>query len=208
MCAVYGEPRVSVLSADGKPLLESRPSGAPNVDGAEYPWRFPPGVKAGGWIHGSNWCEDAGPPPYQLVIDEGPWQSDVLALDQLPPCIDASEPAWIQDVQTADTMEVPLPTLDVTGDVCRGIGVDGVLVGDPGDPRLAWLEGGDGSRRDLVWPADYQAQFSGPGLTVLAILDPRLTVILRAGDRITGGCVTQDPNVLRMAPSRETSAAH
>ncbi len=151
-CAAYGEPRVSVLAADGRLLLDSRPAGSPNADGPGTGWRFPPGAQAGGWIHGSNWCGDAGPPPYQLVIEQGPWRSDVLALDQLPPCIQASEPARIQDVMAAEEMEMPLPTVDEMDPPCRGVGVDGTLAGDPSDPRLAWMEGPDGRRTDLVWP--------------------------------------------------------
>jgi len=207
-CTVYGEPRVSVLSANGRLLLESRPAGSPKVDGVESQWAFPPGAQAGGWIDGANWCGDAGPPSYQLVIDQGPWRSDVLELDQLPPCIKASEPAWIQDVQTSDQMVVPLPTVDAVDPVCRGVGVEGALAGDPTDTRLAWMERPDGTRTDLVWPAGYRASFTGAGLTDLAILDPRLTVVLRVGDPITGGCVTPDPNVLLVVPSSGSAPPH
>jgi len=199
-CTVYGEPRVSIRSGDGRPVLESRLAGSLNADGAEARWHFRPGAMAGGWVAGANWCEDAGPPPYQLIIDEGPWQSAVLELDQLPPCIDASEAAWIQDVQTAAEMEVPLETVEAMEPSCRGVGLEGTLAGDAADPRLVWLQRTDGSRSDLVWPAYYRAVFGGDGLTDLAIIDARKTIVIRAGDRITGACVTSDPAVLLLAP--------
>jgi hypothetical protein len=68
---------------------------------------------------------------------------------------------------------------------CRGIGFDGVVRGDPADPRIVWVETeGHGTKR-LVWPAGYVARFNPD----LEVIDIGGQVILREGDRVSGGCV-------------------
>ena len=92
---------------------------------------------------------------------------------------------------------MPLPTVesDPAG-ACRGVGLEAVLAGDPTDPRMAWAQSADGSRIDLVWPPYHRAVFA----PTLAILAPDRSVVLREGERITGGCVTSDPSVLLVMP--------
>lgn len=74
---------------------------------------------------------------------------------------------------------------------CRGVGYDGVLRGDPADPRIAWGEQETMTnslifRKDLVWPPGYTARFTPQ----LEILDASRNVRYVAGDLIEGGCVT------------------
>jgi hypothetical protein len=75
---------------------------------------------------------------------------------------------------------------------CRGIGLDAVLVGDPGDAQVAWLETSDGRTIALTWPPGYAARFD-PDLTVV---DGDGQVRFRAGDRVAGGCVKGPPDDL------------
>jgi hypothetical protein len=78
-----------------------------------------------------------------------------------------------------------LPSTAFDSDVCRGIGLDATLVGDPNDDRMAWLQQADGTRRDLVWPEGYKARFS-PSLEVL---DSHGDTLFRQGDRVAGACI-------------------
>ena len=84
----------------------------------------------------------------------------------------------------------PLPTVPAGSQWCRGVGYDGILRGDPSDPRLAWAEQETPNhvvlRRDLVWPTGYTARFTPQ----LEILDASRQVRFLAGDVIGGGCVT------------------
>jgi hypothetical protein len=74
---------------------------------------------------------------------------------------------------------------------CREVGYDGVLHGDPGDPRVAW---GDKEtpvnrvvlRTELVWPPGYTARFTPQ----IEIVDASRHVRFVAGDMIEGGCVS------------------
>jgi hypothetical protein len=81
------------------------------------------------------------------------------------------------------TESFKLPTVAAVG--CRGIGLSGTLTGDPKDPRVAWLVY-DGQRRDVVFPSGYTARFDPQ----LEILDGSGQIVGRAGDQVTGGCVT------------------
>ncbi len=68
---------------------------------------------------------------------------------------------------------------------CRGIGVDAILHGDPGDARSAWLSVG-GVRNELVWPPGYKAVFT-PSLVVF---DESGAAVFREGDHINGACLS------------------
>lgn len=83
----------------------------------------------------------------------------------------------------------PLPTVNwLAGDwgACAGVGLDAVLRGSPSDPRVARLENrrGGTNRRDVTWPAGYQARFSPK----IEILDEQGNVVLREGDAVEGAC--------------------
>jgi hypothetical protein len=77
-----------------------------------------------------------------------------------------------------------LPVVADNGGICAGVGIEGTLRGDPTDPRVAWLQGPAGGRRDVVWPSGYTARFD-PALTVR---DADGKVQFREGDPITGAC--------------------
>lgn len=83
----------------------------------------------------------------------------------------------------------PLPTVDLPP-ACRGIGIEGRLVGLPSDPRLAFLLTDQGLRIDLVWPPGYTARFA-PELEVLSDAG---AVMFRHGDRPRGGCIFWSPD--------------
>lgn len=92
---------------------------------------------------------------------------------------------------TACGQTYTLPTLDSEVAFCAGVGYNGVLHGDPDDPRLAWGETETRTnrlilRQELVWPSGYTARFTPQ----LEILDSSRQVRYVAGDRIEGGCVT------------------
>jgi hypothetical protein len=78
-----------------------------------------------------------------------------------------------------------LPTVRAGG--CRDVALpDATLTGDQGDPRVAWLIQ-NAQRRDVVFPNGYTARFTPQ----LEILDASGRVVARAGDAVTGGCVTR-----------------
>jgi hypothetical protein len=79
---------------------------------------------------------------------------------------------------------------------CAGVGLQAVLRGNPNDPRVAWLINPDGSRFDVVWPAGYRARFAPR----LEVLDAAGNVVIRDGDPVSGGCVTDQPRVLLLEP--------
>jgi hypothetical protein len=90
----------------------------------------------------------------------------------------------------ACTTTRPLPTLSSYNGACRGIGLlDATLVGDAGDPRVAWLEMRGDGRHEIVWPPGFSARFTPD----LEVLDASGKVAFRAGDKISGGC-TAGPN--------------
>jgi hypothetical protein len=73
-------------------------------------------------------------------------------------------------------------------EACAGVGLSAVLHGDAADPHVAWLVNDLGTRIDVMWPPGYRARFT-PNLEVL---DGSEVVVIRAGDPVTGGCVTAD----------------
>jgi hypothetical protein len=81
-------------------------------------------------------------------------------------------------------------------EACAGVGLSAVLHGDAADPHVAWLVNDLGTRIDVMWPPGYRARFT-PNLEVL---DGSEVVVIRAGDPVTGGCVTADPAVLLLEP--------
>ncbi len=97
-----------------------------------------------------------------------------------------------------DTAPRPLPAVDRWSGVCRGVGLEATLTGDPADPRLAWLVTSDGVRRDVIWPPRYSARFSPH----LEVLDESGRVVFRDGSTIGAGCVRGDhpPGLLLIAP--------
>ena len=83
-----------------------------------------------------------------------------------------------------------LPTVARANGWCREIGYDGVLRGDPDDPRVAWGEHQTRVnhvvlRKELVWPPGYTARFTPE----LEILDASHQIRFVAGDLIEGGCL-------------------
>ena len=78
-----------------------------------------------------------------------------------------------------------LPTLTSDVSICAGVGTIATLAGSPTDPRVAWLVGPTGGRREIVWPPGFTARFDPD----LAVLDASGKVVYRAGDQITEGCV-------------------
>src|ERR1700693_3957017 len=81
---------------------------------------------------------------------------------------------------------VALPTLASDNGGCRGVGlVDSTLAGSPTDPRVTWLVSHGGVRSEIVWPPGFTARFTPH----LEVLDAVGTVLFRAGDRISAGCV-------------------
>jgi hypothetical protein len=106
-----------------------------------------------------------------------------------------SDPALIAIVlslvATACAQTIPLPTVGTADGWCREIGFDGVLRGNPADPRVAWGEKETPVnhlvlRTELVWPPGYTARFTPE----LEILDASQRVRLVAGDVIDGGCTS------------------
>jgi hypothetical protein len=98
----------------------------------------------------------------------------------------------------ATTVALPTMTSDAGG--CRGIGLEATLIGDPADPRVAWLDDDRGGRHELIWPPGYTARFTPE----LRVIDTSGTVVFRGGERIDGGCTAgsvDDPGeVLVMRP--------
>lgn len=94
-------------------------------------------------------------------------------------------------VATACAQTIPLPTVATTDGWCKEVGYDGVLRGDPADPRVAWGEKETPvthvvMRKELVWPPGYTARFTPQ----LEVLDASQHVRLVAGDVIEGGCTS------------------
>jgi hypothetical protein len=91
-----------------------------------------------------------------------------------------------------------LPTVAEVGQACAGVGNDGTLAGSPTDPRVAWLVGSQGGRKEIVWPPGFTARFDPD----LAVLDASGKVVYRAGDRPGGGCVigSSDSPLLILPP--------
>lgn len=92
---------------------------------------------------------------------------------------------------TAASGVLALPTAAFP-QACRGVGIDGVLLGDLADPRIAWLETTRNRAIKLVWPPGYSAHFDPD----LEVLDSNGQVVFRAGDRVIGGCVKGPPDAL------------
>jgi hypothetical protein len=70
---------------------------------------------------------------------------------------------------------------------CRGVGLDGILVGSLADPRHAWVvDVGHDTRMDVQWPFGYRARFSSG----LEIRDRTGQVVARGGDTIGSAWLT------------------
>jgi len=99
----------------------------------------------------------------------------------------------------------PLPTVAADRGICRGVGLEAQISGDPRDPRAIWLTGRDGGRMEALWPPGYSVRFT-PGAEVL---DERGRVVYRAGDQVDGGCTTgpdaQGPLLIHAPDSHVTS---
>jgi hypothetical protein len=80
----------------------------------------------------------------------------------------------------------PLPTVGQWGGECRDVGLDATLIGNPADPRVAWLTTSTGQRIDIIWPPGYTARFAPR----LEVLDANRNVAFRDGSTVSGGCVT------------------
>ena len=81
-------------------------------------------------------------------------------------------------------------------EVCAGIGIEAVLRGEESDPRFVWLVTRQGSRFDVVWPANYHARFA----STVEVTDEHENVVLRDGSPVDGGCLTRDSRILYLAP--------
>jgi hypothetical protein len=95
-----------------------------------------------------------------------------------------------------------LPTVPVAvSSACRGIGIEAVLHGDPGDSRIAWLTLSDGTRREVVWPAGYRARFRSVGdVVALEVLDAGGRLVIGESDVVSGACTTADEDVVLLMP--------
>jgi hypothetical protein len=67
--------------------------------------------------------------------------------------------------------------------VCMAALAEGILHGDPDDPRLAWLVNPDGVRYELQWPRGFTARFN-PELEMVA---SNGEVVAREGDDLDLG---------------------
>jgi hypothetical protein len=67
--------------------------------------------------------------------------------------------------------------------MCQAALAQGVLHGDPNDPRLAWLINPDGLRTELQWPRGFTARFN-PQLELVA---SNGEVVAREGDDLDLG---------------------
>ncbi|MEP7379403.1 MAG: hypothetical protein ABI725_07585 [Chloroflexota bacterium] len=80
---------------------------------------------------------------------------------------------------------------------CAGVGLDAVLHGDPADPHVAWIvDRLSGHRKEVTWPAGYQARFAPD----LLVFDPGGQVVLRENSPISGACVTAHQGVMHLTP--------
>lgn len=122
--------------------------------------------------------------------------------DRAPPAAAPQAPTVLSPAATQTAVAQPLPVLTVgnvpvgPGSSCAGVGLDATLHGETGDGRIAWLVTAEGGRLDVVWPAGYHARFAPR----LEVLDESGRVVLREGDRVGGGCVTGDPDILWLSP--------
>jgi hypothetical protein len=85
------------------------------------------------------------------------------------------------------------------GPGCRGIGVGGVVRGDPLDPEVVWLEDpatGERLELRLRWPPGSVARFAPDVEIVLA--DGR--VLYADGDEVAGGCRGADMGGVNIVP--------
>ena len=79
------------------------------------------------------------------------------------------------------------PLCESLGIVCAGVGLNAIVRGDPGDPRVVWLTDAESATRiEVAWPPGYRARF----VPALEILDGAGQVKLRGGDRVQGTCGT------------------
>ena len=115
----------------------------------------------------------------------------------------ACAPSQPTDPLAPSPVVLPLATAPGAGPdgitACAGVGLSTVLTGDPGDPRIAWLEPFDGGAEPalgVLWPPGYAAQFA-PNLEVL---DEHGRVVMHAGDFVDGGCVVGRDRFIALVP--------
>jgi hypothetical protein len=86
-----------------------------------------------------------------------------------------------------------LPTMDVIGQACGGVGLtDATLHGSSTDRRVAWLEIAGFPDRAVVFPTGFTARFA----PALEVLDTTGAVAFREGSSIVGACVAPDDALL------------
>ena len=97
-------------------------------------------------------------------------------------------------VRSLGTGEVAVPTFSTAGFLCAGGGFveTFVLHGDPSDPRVTWLAGPNGERKEIAWLPGSSARFDPE----LEVLDPTGRVIAREGSIGQGSCPSPNPKVL------------
>lgn len=98
--------------------------------------------------------------------------------------------------ETALPTEPPVSLPPGAIEACGGVAISAVLHGDAADQHVAWLVSDLGTRIDVAWPPGYRARFS-PSLEVL---DGSDVLVIKAGDPVSGGCVTVNPGVLLLEP--------
>ena len=106
----------------------------------------------------------------------------------------SSQPASLAPGEVALPLPSPFAIPSGTKVACAGVGIDATLHGSASDPHLAWLENNLGTRIEVVWQPGYRARFTPK----LEVLDESDEVVLREGDHIPSGCVTDDPGTLRL----------
>jgi hypothetical protein len=79
-----------------------------------------------------------------------------------------------------------LPTLNEWDGNCDGIDLNAELMGDPDDPRVAWVVDTVRGRLEIVFPPGFSARFTPD----LVVLDDEGSTVGVEGDHVRDGCVT------------------